>query len=568
MKIIDVRQGSDEWAQLRGRYHTASEASVMMGASKQVKRSELVRMKATGDEQEFSDWVRENLLDKGHEIEAMARPIAEDMVGEDLFPVVAISDDGTLLASYDGLKMLEDGGWECKSWNEAKAASVREGRVPEEDYWQIVQQLAVGVDEVLYMVTHGTTENTVSITVHINDVADDIEKLRAGWKQFDEDVANYQHVEEAPKPEGRAPDQLPSLHVELTGMVTHSNLAEFKSHALAVIGAINRDLKTDEDFSNAEKTVKWCSEVESRLKATKEHALGQTKSIDELFRTIDAISDETRKTRLELDKLVKARKDAMRAEILQGGKNALAEHIRGLNERIGKPYMPDIPADFAGAMKGKKTISSLRDAVDTTLAHAKIEANQIADRITLNLKELQVLAHAHMFLFSDLRQIVTKPQEDFVALVKSRIADHREAEAKREAEHRERIAAEERARIEREEREKIAAEQRAQAQRDREEQERISAEERERIEDAHRDALSVQAEEREKAAQESAGNDVAEATHADDFRDQRPQAPAASSTPPTRPPDNELVAVIANEYHVSMEIAWAWLENFGQEVAA
>jgi predicted phage-related endonuclease len=70
---------------------------------------------------------------------------------------------------------------------------------------------------------------------------------------------------------------------------------------------VNRDLSTDADFADAEKAVKWCSDVESRLAAAKEHALSQTASIEALFRTIDDISAEARTVRLELDKLVTAR---------------------------------------------------------------------------------------------------------------------------------------------------------------------------------------------------------------------------------------------------------------------
>src|SRR5690606_18915950 len=111
--------------------------------------------------------------------------------------------------------------------------------------------------------------------------------------------AAYQPEEAAPAPVvGRAPDQLPSLHIEVTGMVTASNLAEFKASAMAVLGSINRDLQTDEDFANAEQTVKWCKGVEERLDAAKAHALSQTASIDELFRTIDSVSAEARRIRL------------------------------------------------------------------------------------------------------------------------------------------------------------------------------------------------------------------------------------------------------------------------------
>ncbi|WP_242489352.1 MULTISPECIES: hypothetical protein [unclassified Pseudomonas] len=47
--------------------------------------------------------------------------------------------------------------------------------------------------------------------------------------------------------------------------------------------------------------------------------------------------------------------------------------------------MPAVAADFAGAMKNKRTIASLQDAVDTELAGAKIAASQTADAIRLNL---------------------------------------------------------------------------------------------------------------------------------------------------------------------------------------
>src|SRR5690606_27899364 len=126
--------------------------------------------------------------------------------------------------------------------------------------------------------------------------------------------AAYQPEEAAPAPVvGRAPDQLPSLHIEVTGMVTASNLAEFKASAMAVLGSINRDLQTDEDFADAEQTVKWCKGVEERLDAAKSHALSQTASIDELFRTIDSVSAEARRIRLELDKLVTREKENRRA---------------------------------------------------------------------------------------------------------------------------------------------------------------------------------------------------------------------------------------------------------------
>ena len=109
--------------------------------------------------------------------------------------------------------------------------------------------------------------------------------------------------------------------------------------------------------------------------------------------------------------------------------------------------MPVIQADFAGVIRGKKTIASLHDAVDTELARAKIEANAIADRIEINLNSLRDMAKDHAFLFADIAQIVQKENDDLVALIKVRIADHAAAEQKRLDGERERIRAEEQAKL-------------------------------------------------------------------------------------------------------------------------
>jgi hypothetical protein len=128
--------------------------------------------------------------------------------------------------------------------------------------------------------------------------------------------------------------------------------------------------------------------------------------------------------------------------------------------------MPSIAADFAGAIKGKKNLDSMQDAVDTVLANAKIEASGIADRIQINMGTLRELATGLPQLFPDTAQIVLKAPDDLTALVKTRVADHQAAEAKKEEAQRERIRQEELARIEREqeaERQRVAREQAAQA---------------------------------------------------------------------------------------------------------
>lgn len=456
MKIHNVAQGSDAWHALRANYLTASEAPAMMGASKQMKRTELLHAKKTGLDRDVSWWVQKNLFDKGHEAEALARPILEARIGEDLFPVVGT--EGDLLASLDGCTILGDVLFEHKMWNEQLAADVRAGSLDPHYYWQLEQQLLVsGAEKVIFVCSDGTEENFVSM--EYAPVPGRAATLVAGWKQFQADLLDFTPAEAVPEAVGKTPESLPALRIEVTGMVTASNLEQFKAHSLAVFGSINTELETDQHFADAEKAVKWCGDVEERLEAAKQHALSQTESIDALFRTIDEISAEARAKRLMLDKLVKARKLSIREDIVMTAAKALQTHIDEINTSLGgKARMPAVPADFAGAIKGKKTISSLRDSADSELARAKIASSQIGGSIRTNLASLEELAADYMFLFNDVQQLVMKANDDLVALIKVRISEHQKAEEQKAEAQREQIRQQELQRIEAEAKAKVPVE--------------------------------------------------------------------------------------------------------------
>src|SRR5690606_3831165 len=115
-----------------------------------------------------------------------------------------------------------------------------------------------------------------------------------------------------------------------------------------------------------------------------------------------------------------------------------------LETRLSPVRMPDVPADFAGVMKGKKTVASLQDAVDTELARFKIAANNLADKMDANLRTIR--GAGHDFLFADLQALAVKEPDDLAAIIESRIAQHRRAEEERLERERERIRIEEEAR--------------------------------------------------------------------------------------------------------------------------
>lgn len=445
-QIHDLVQGSEQWHQFRLEHDGASEAAAMLGLSKKTKRSELIRMKATGIAKEFTAWVQENILDHGHEVEAMARPLVEAIIGDDLYPVTCSL--GSLSASCDGLTMSEAIAFEHKQWAAALAESVAAGELPDEHMPQCQQVLMVtGAEKLIFVVSNGTEEQLVWMWVY-PDVSW-FDRIRAGWQQFDLDVSAYEHVEVLPAAIAAPVQDLPALSIRVDGALTlNHNLVLFGDRLTSFIADINTTPDDDQSFADAEQAIKVMERAEEALGAAEASALGQISTVDEMVRTVASYKDLARKTRLMLEKMVKARKETIRIEIQQAAKDKAAAHIVALNARLGKPYMPVVAVDFATAMKGKKTVASLRDAADTELARFKIEANAIADKIQINLGELRERASAHTFLFADTAAIVLKAPDDLAALVKLRISDHEKAETAKAEALRAQIAEQERAKAE------------------------------------------------------------------------------------------------------------------------
>ncbi|HWH75082.1 MAG TPA: YqaJ viral recombinase family protein, partial [Methylibium sp.] len=124
MQTLALTQGTPQWHAHRAQHFNASDAPAMMGCSPYKSRNDLLRELATGLVEE-ADPELQRLYSRGHRFEALSRPLAEKIIGEDLYPVVGT--EGRLSASFDGLTILEDVAFEHKMLNDTLRAAMFDG---------------------------------------------------------------------------------------------------------------------------------------------------------------------------------------------------------------------------------------------------------------------------------------------------------------------------------------------------------------------------------------------------------------------------------------------------------
>jgi len=471
MRTLNLKQGDANWHAHRATAKNASDVSAVLGCSEYQTRSDLLQVAHTGIRAEVTP-DQQRRFDDGHSIEDAQLPGAEGVIGDDLYPVVGceVVDGIELSASFDGLTMMQDTGYECKTLNaKLRAALPNPGpdgndaaNLPKHYRAQMEQQLMVCSGERILFVAANKGGDDVRRCWYTQDPALRAEIL-AGWKQFDADLAAY--VPPTPsaveKIVAEPVEALPAVFVQVSGALAVTD--NFKAFDVAVrdflANRLIREPKTDQDFADLDVQIKAMKAAESALDAAEGQMLAQITAVDQAKKTKDMLFKLVRENRLMAEKLLASEKERRKGEIVAGGVSALKDHISALTAQIGKPYLPAIPADFGGAIKGLRSLASMEDAVSTELARAKIVATETANRIIVNLAHLQAEADGLQYLFVDAAQMVIKPTDDFQAMVALRVGQHKAAEAAKEAAARERIRAEEQAKAEKAARDKLAAEQ-------------------------------------------------------------------------------------------------------------
>lgn len=442
MQIHALDQGTDAWNQFRLTHYGASEAAAMLGLSKNAKRSELLRLKHLGDAKEFSRWVQENILDHGHEVEAMARPLVEEMIGDELYPVTCSAPLMPAWASYeisascDGLTMGEDIAFEHKQYNAELFASAQDGIVPEEHMPQCQQVLMVtGAAKLYFVVSDGTKENFAYAVVTPNKEWQ--ERIIAGWCQFDKDLAGYQ-LPEAEKILAAEPVKaLPAVSVQVSGQISIKQ--NFEVFEAAFRGFLDTELirtpETDQDFVDLDVQIKQMIKAEEALDAAEAQMLSQISAVDDAKRHKDLLRELVRANRLMAEKLFESEKKRRREVMIEKVRKEFVTHVNDLQKELVGLMLNVTTPDFAGVIKGMKSIDSMKDKLDTALANGKVTADQLAADLRAKLAWVKENADDHRALLADLQQLAAKPMDDFALAITSRIAKYKqEQEAKREIE--------------------------------------------------------------------------------------------------------------------------------------
>lgn len=449
MQYHQFAQGSAEWHAHRAQFFNASDAPAMLGISPYKTRDGLLRERATGIVPEVSPQ-QQRVFDRGHELEARARPIAEDIVGEELYPVVG--SEGNLAASFDGLTLLGDTAFEHKTMNRALRYKweVDNGlHLPEHYRAQMEQQLLVsGAERVLFMASEQNADGQFEYQ-YCWYVSDDAMRQRIieGWKQFERDLHKF---EDAPAPApavvARPVESLPVPVLKVGGSLSVSgNLPAFADALRSFILRIPSAPSTDQEFADAEAACKVLKKAEEALSAAQESALAQMGEVEAMRRMVTDLQNLARTTRLVTEKLVKAEKEARKTALVVRARHGFELHVQEL-ERGLKGVRLSVPVpDFGGAIKGLSSLDSMRQKLDAALLEGKAQATSQAERIDRNLHILEGAGYG--FLFADRDHLVcTYTARELERIVAGRIAEHQRADADRLEAERERIRKEEEAR--------------------------------------------------------------------------------------------------------------------------
>lgn len=453
--VHQLKQGIPEWHLYRAVHFNASDAAAMLGCSPHQTRDELKLRLHTGLTADV-DQRTQARYDNGHRIEALARPLGEDVLCDELVPMVV--SRGKLSASLDGAVPFANPSvirftriWEHKQLNDALREVMVEGAtgadLPKYYRVQMEQQLICSdAEDVLFTASDwdGDTLIEARHVVYISD-PDLRAEILAGWQLLEEEMVSFVPAMAGAIVIARTYAAMPALQFEVSGdLEVKHNLPVYLQALEAFAAAAPKKPSTDQEFADAVSAGRKGREIAKVAVSTKADLLRRTGSLNEAMGVLDQI--ETLGTELgkAQEKLVERRKEEVKAEMTRTARDLLAAEVESLNAELGEELITPIGhvvGEFAEAVKNKRSFDSMQSSVNEALAALKISYRQRAILLHTNLDVLGALDKKHSHLFNDKAAILTKAPDDFVALVKVRCSEFDSAEALRVEDEKKRIQA-------------------------------------------------------------------------------------------------------------------------------
>ena len=441
MQTANFVQGSPEWRAHREKHFNASDAPAMMGASKYTTRDELMSQLKTGMAKEV-DASTQKAFDNGHKFEALARPIAEKIIGEELYPVVGV--DGKYSASFDGITMDESIIFEHKTLNDElrevmfEVEGTPSGNLPLMYRIQMEQQLFVsGAKKCLFVASKWNGDDPIDCRScwHYPDLKLR-EKIIAGWAQFERDLETFVPAQKTVKVEAEAVKSLPVPSIVAQGALVASNLNEVTPYFDNYLVRVKTELATDQDFADGEANAKHCRESAKSLKNVAKAVIGQIVEINEAVSVLEQYAAKFDAMGLKLEKAVKEQKEQIKTTAIMFAKSEYETHVSAL-ERSSIPLKNRLEyPNFAEAIKGVKTIDSMKSRLNDAVSKGKSEATTLANSVASKLLYINEAIKGYEHLFN-VNELAFK-DIDFITLS---IESTKAAEDKRRAEREENLKA-------------------------------------------------------------------------------------------------------------------------------
>jgi len=396
METFNLVQGTEEWLAFRAENCPASEYPAVCNKSKFTSRTDLMMQRKYNIQPVFSDFMKEKMRE-GHRAEAAFLKVLENITGDSFYPVTGRLEGTKLTASFDGLNMDNSVGYEHKLYNKTLLAAIHaalanrdQEAIPETYRLQLDQQLLVSrADFIYFCCSDGTEENSVIFKYYPDP--DRLAAIAPAWEQYLKDEAAYmpEDVLEVVQSEVKG-FPVVKYEVKNTSVVSNIDLCLEQIRKRAAV-EIDRPLETDQDYADKEQINKAVKKARADMKALVSDVKAEFSSLAEFESSAAEIDKTLQKMQSSGEKQVKAAKDEKKDLIIRAALLDLTEYASEVSSELDCNVVDhvDIP-DFYGAIKNKKTLASIQNAVDSLVAEMKI----IYQKAAVKLSQRENIKHA------------------------------------------------------------------------------------------------------------------------------------------------------------------------------